>query len=57
MLVIGVETTLIKSPNVDVAVEPKPTTVSTPTDSCGLKNTLSSIFRIKYFCFKRNIRN
>ena len=37
MLVIGVETTLIKSPNVDVAVDPKPTTVPTPIYSWGLK--------------------
>ena len=43
MLRVGVETTLIKSPKVDVAVDPNPTTVPTPTDSCGLKYTLSSI--------------
>ena len=37
ILRVGVETTLIKSPIVDVAVDPKPTTVPTPTDSWGLK--------------------
>ena len=34
--------TFVKSPRVDVAVVPKPTTVPTPIDSCGLKYTISS---------------
>ena len=37
ILRVGVETILTKSPKVDVAVDPKPTTVPTPMDSCGLK--------------------
>ena len=43
ILWVGVETTFTKSPKVDVAVDPKPTTVPTPTDSCGLKYTWSFI--------------
>ena len=41
ILWVGVGTTLIKSPKVEFEVEPNPTTVPTPTDSCGLKNTWS----------------
>ena len=37
----GVDTTFFTSPNVEKAVEPNPTTVPTPIDSCGLKNILS----------------
>ena len=44
ILRVGVETTLTKSPNVDVAVDPKPTAVPTPIDSCGLKYTWSFNF-------------
>ena len=52
MLRVGVDTTLIKSPSVEVAVDPNPTTVPTPTDSCGLKNTLSSIFESNTFVLR-----
>ena len=37
ILWVGVDTTFIRSPKVDVAVDPNPTTVPTPMDSCGLK--------------------
>ena len=37
----GVETTFLRFPRVEKAVDPKPTTVPTPIDSWGLKNTWS----------------
>ena len=43
ILWVGVETIFLISPSVENAVEPKPTTVPTPIDSCGLKNISSLI--------------
>ena len=47
MLCNGVDTIFIKSPSVEVEVEPNPTAVPTPIDSWGLKNTLSFNFESK----------
>ena len=44
ILCSGVDTTFIKSPRVDVEVEPKPTAVPTPIASWGLKNISSFNF-------------
>ena len=46
ILCSGVDTTLIKSPKVDVEVEPRPTAVPTPIVSCGLKNISSFNFEL-----------
>ena len=47
----GVDTTLTISPRVDVDVEPSPTAVPTPIDSCGLKKTLSFNVELKLTLF------
>ena len=44
ILAIGVDTTFLTSPRVENAVDPNPTTVPTPIDSWGLKNTCSFNF-------------
>ena len=44
--------TFVKFPRVDVAVVPRPTTVPTPIDSCGLKYTISSGADSKKSVFK-----
>ena len=43
----GVDTTFTISPRVEFDVEPNPTAVPTPIDSCGLKNTLSFNLELK----------
>ena len=52
MLCRGVETTLTKSPKVDVDVDPNPTAVPTPIDSWGLKNNLLLISESNSIVFK-----
>ena len=47
ILWVGVETIFLTSPSVENAVEPKPTTVPTPIDSWGLKNTWSFNLELK----------
>ena len=47
ILWVGVDITLDKSPNVESEVDPIPTIVPTPIDSCGLKYTISFNFDSK----------
>ena len=52
MVCVSNDFTFVKSPRVDVAVVPRPTTVPTPIDSCGLKYTISSGADSKKSVFK-----
>ena len=49
---VSSDLTFDKSPKVDNAVVPNPTTVPTPIDSCGLKYTISSGADSKKSVFK-----